>query len=281
MKTLDLNITSNCNYACEFCFGESDMGGDMGKEVFLKSLDLAKKLDVSHIEFCGGEPLLHQKFEEFVSIARRQGFSLILRTNGIYLNNHIDFIADHFEWVAISLDGAEEGNDLMRVSRNTISVKDKFNLPIDALFKLNELNPKIKLLVATVVSSINFSDVIKLGEYIYNNNLPIERWKINLFRAKERRALEFKNKYFLSESKFDELSKMPVFENIKKFKGIDIVFNKGSISNGECLIVTKNGEITLGPNKISNIISMDINSITSVIGASLNNITSNKGRTYN
>ncbi|MCK5211501.1 radical SAM protein [Candidatus Parcubacteria bacterium] len=240
MITLDVQITNRCNYECEYCYSLSNHK-EMGEETYSKVIEIAKLLNINAIEFCGGEPLLHSKFEKFTKIAK--DFNLILRTNGILLNRFNSLISKYYSWVCISLDGLENENDIMKKSRTIISSKDKFEIPISNIKVLKKLNPNLKVLIGSLVSKLNYKNILKLGNYLVENKIPIDVWKLYLFRPKFARAKLNEEKFILSETEFDKL----------KFDKLKTLFQKGSKNGGECLIVAYDGNILLGNKIISNI----------------------------
>lgn len=240
MLTLDLQITNQCNYACEYCYSVSNHK-EMSEKTYKRILKIAKLTNINTIEFCGGEPLLHPTFDYFVKLAK--DFNLILRTNGIFINKHLSLISAYFSWVGVSLDGLEMENHLMRRSKSNISPKNKFEIPITNIKLLKKRNPNIRILIGSLVSKLNYKHILKLGDYLADNNIPVDIWKLYLFRAKSSRAKLNEKKFILSENEFDKL----------KFDKIKTLFHKGQKEGGDCLIVTYNGNIFLGNKKISNI----------------------------
>lgn len=244
ISTIDINITGRCNYDCGYCFGELDNRGDMTFENFDRALLLAKLLNANTIEFCGGEPLLHKSFKKFVEMAKKEGFDLILRTNGILLKDNIEFIAGNFKWVGISLDGLEDANNFHRKSKQKLSAKEKFDIPISNIFKLKKANPALQIVLATVVSKISCDHIKEFSSYILNEKLPIDRWKLYHFLPNYNRALINKEKYFISKDKFLSLKEKL---GIKKFssRGIEVIFFANSSLGGGCLIIRQNGDVVL------------------------------------
>lgn len=172
MNILDIKLTNNCNYCCPYCFAEPGKT-DISEKIFLKSIELAKKIGAKKIEFCGGEPLLNKNFEKFVKITRKNGFELILRTNGILVKKNLKVIAENFNWIGISLDGLAKTNGLLRISKDKLSDKDKFEIPLNALKLLKQRNPNIKTILSTIATKENCEDIPKLGKYLVEYGIPV------------------------------------------------------------------------------------------------------------
>ena len=85
LKKAYLEITNVCNLSCSFCPGTRREKRFMTPEEFET---LSRKLR-GHVEYLYlhlmGEPLLHPQLEEILVIAARQGFRVIITTNGTLL----------------------------------------------------------------------------------------------------------------------------------------------------------------------------------------------------
>lgn len=266
MLTLDIKITNLCNYRCEYCYGLND-NKSMDEEMFKKVIAIAKKLNFEAIEFCGGEPLVHPKFAKYTELAK--DFKLILRTNGMLIEKHKEVIGKYYTWVGISLDGTVKMNHIMRKANVNISAESQFDTPISNIKILKQLNPNIKILLGSLVSQINYDSILELGDYLIENKIPIDLWKLYLFRGKRERAKANENKFILSEDKFEKLH----FDKIKT------VLQKGSTNSGECFIVSPDGNIALGSTVIANVDDSE-DKIISVINSKIKKVLENKNSTY-
>ena len=90
LKKAYLEITNVCNLSCSFCPGTRREKRFMTPEEFET---LSRKLR-GHVEYLYlhlmGEPLLHPQLEEILGIAARQGFRVIITTNGTLLGRSGD-----------------------------------------------------------------------------------------------------------------------------------------------------------------------------------------------
>lgn len=79
----ELAITSRCNLNCPCCYQEAGPGGeDVPYPQLLARLRAVATLDVFHVAFGGGEPLLHPQLFALAEEARRLGLIPSLSTNG-------------------------------------------------------------------------------------------------------------------------------------------------------------------------------------------------------
>ncbi len=251
ISTLDINITGICNYSCEYCYGENS-NTDMSIKIFKKVIKLAKMLHINNLEFCGGEPLLHKQFIKFVEKAKKANFKLILRTNGIFIKKYEQTIIDNFEWVGISMDGLKKENHLMRKC-DTLSPENKFDIPINNILSLKTKNPNLKIILASVASSLNYKKLNQLSEYILKRRLPIDKWKIYQFLANNYRSIDFKQKYHLSDKNFEKLKTTLDIKKLHSDLNIEVIFKNAQENNLSCIIINPEGNIFLGSKKIINI----------------------------
>jgi len=133
LKSMCLNISHDCNLACEYCFAhKGDFGGArklMSEEVGKKAIDfLIANSQGRHnleVDFFGGEPLMNfDVVKKVVEYAREQekihgkNFRFTITTNGLLLNDdNIEFINREMYNCVLSIDGRREVNDRLRVDR--------------------------------------------------------------------------------------------------------------------------------------------------------------------
>jgi MoaA/NifB/PqqE/SkfB family radical SAM enzyme len=111
--SINLDLTSACNYSCPFCVDSRLINA--GKTLALK--DIKKLIDTLHVRgllsvilIGGGEPTLHPDFEAVVETIKDKGIQIGIATNGSRLEK-IETIADRLgekDWVRISMDAADE-----------------------------------------------------------------------------------------------------------------------------------------------------------------------------
>lgn len=112
--TLVLFVTKRCNLHCPFCLWVSrDPDFFTGDEM---NLDEVEKI-LRHFKSKGfkgawilaeGEILVYPHFEEAVSLLKTVGFPKSpLITNGILIDEHLDFICKNFNSISVSVDGPD------------------------------------------------------------------------------------------------------------------------------------------------------------------------------
>ena len=129
LGTLYLYASGSCNLACRHCWitpeyvgFEPGASADNGQHVPLayveKAIREGKPLGLGSIKLTGGEPTLHPKFRELVTLIADAGLRITMETNGTLIDDDLaQFIkaTPQFNFVSVSLDGADaETHDTMR-----------------------------------------------------------------------------------------------------------------------------------------------------------------------
>lgn len=111
--SINLDLTSSCNYACPHCVDAAIINTGVSLEHSSIERTLETLTDqglLSVILLGGGEPTLHKDFAAIVSTIKRKGLQLGIVTNGSRLAQ-VASIADLLEaedWLRISLDAGTE-----------------------------------------------------------------------------------------------------------------------------------------------------------------------------
>lgn len=170
IPSIDWWITSRCNLACDFCYGP--VPGRDPVERRLEILDALAASSAHVVTFCGGEPLLVRKIDEYAAALGRSGKSTVLNTNGELLRKRLDqgFELTGFTMVGISIEGSTP-----EVHRAMRGEKADFDEVMEAA-RLVEKEPDISLKLATVVSRVNQADLPLLAKVI--RDLGPDIWRL-------------------------------------------------------------------------------------------------------
>ena len=196
LKSMCLNISHDCNLACEYCFAsKGGFGGErclMSEEIARKAIDFLIERSVGRrnleVDFFGGEPLMNfEVVKKTVEYARSKeaefgkNFRFTITTNGLLLDDDkIDFINREMHNCVLSIDGRKEVNDRLRLDWGGKGCHDR-------------ILPKFKKLVA------------QRGDKDYYARSTYTRYN-----------LDFTNDIlYLYEQGFDQLSEEPVVSDPK------------------------------------------------------------------
>lgn len=101
-------VTYRCNARCGFCDIWERPSPYVDEQAVLSNLKDLKKLGVKIIDFTGGEPLLHQKMDIFLNLAKRLGFITTLTTNCLLYPKWAEKLKGKVDMLHFSLDAGEK-----------------------------------------------------------------------------------------------------------------------------------------------------------------------------
>lgn len=165
-------------------------------------------IGIDKINFTGGEPLLYKRLTSLLRMAKSEGFTVSIVTNGSLLNEiTISEMAEIVDWIGISIDSANEDVETKLGRGNGNHVENvKYVSKI-----INEYG--IKLKINTTVTSLNYNE--KLTDLI--ESLSPERWKVF-------QVLQLKGQ---NDDARDLSITKREFENFKKLNG-DLILKNGT-----------------------------------------------------
>ena len=123
-KKVYIEITNSCNLNCKFCIHTKEQKRFIKLEDFkiiLNKLKGKTKYLYFHIL---GEPLLHPKINEFIAVAKKEGFFVNITTNGYLIKN----LKEEVRQINISLHSYHKDNNktIEEYMDDIFSVVDKF-----------------------------------------------------------------------------------------------------------------------------------------------------------
>lgn len=108
--SVNLVVTTKCNYNCRFCFGRY--------RSFLSNIDDSRIMEIpkllanvgaQKITFEGGEPLCHPRLLELIVEAKKRGLITGLVANGNLLTKtYLRRLSGSLDWLGLSIDSASE-----------------------------------------------------------------------------------------------------------------------------------------------------------------------------
>jgi MoaA/NifB/PqqE/SkfB family radical SAM enzyme len=130
------------------------------------------------VTFCGGEPLLVKKVDEYAGILRHCGKSTVLNTNGELLRRRLDqgFRLDAFTMAGISIEGSTpEVHRAMRGEKADLA-------EVLAAARLVAAEPGVSLKFGTVVSGVNSDDLPALARMV--RDLAPDVWRLYQYSSR-------------------------------------------------------------------------------------------------
>jgi MoaA/NifB/PqqE/SkfB family radical SAM enzyme len=198
IPSVDWWITSHCNLTCDFCYGPVPGKDPVGRRAEILIALAASSARV--VTFCGGEPLLVRKIDEYAAMLRQCGKSTVLNTNGQLLRKRLDqgFRLLDFTLVGISVEGSTP--EIHRAMRGEKADLDEAMEAARLVTK--ERNVGLKL--ATVVSGVNRENLPALATTV--RDLAPDIWR--LYQYSSRGDQNFgQQRHWLADDEFQRLVK--------------------------------------------------------------------------
>jgi len=178
LRTIALNLTNNCNFACRYCFANHGNYGNPGIVMNIstarKAIKLLFKSVIEHnqkraaIAFFGGEPLLEwsliKKIVNFAKDNSPKNINLmfLITTNASLMDTKkIEFMKDNNFSVMVSIDGPEKENNKNRIRPNG---EGTYNEIIDNIKKASK---KLPLTFRATITNNNL-DLVKIVDHFKN-----------------------------------------------------------------------------------------------------------------
>jgi MoaA/NifB/PqqE/SkfB family radical SAM enzyme len=176
IPSVDWWTTSHCNLTCDFCYGPVPTRDPV--ELRYDILQAIEASSARVVTFCGGEPLLVKKVDEYADILRRCGKSTVLNTNGELLRRRLDqgFRLDAFTMAGISIEGSTpEVHRAMRGEKADLA-------EVLAAARLVAAEPGVSLKFGTVVSGVNSEDLPALARIV--RDLDPDVWRLYQYSSR-------------------------------------------------------------------------------------------------
>jgi MoaA/NifB/PqqE/SkfB family radical SAM enzyme len=186
---LVLFINSICNMKCEHCFYWTSLNkkDDLSKEeIFALSDSLGP---IENLNLSGGEPFLRTEFGEICrKFIQTNGVKQIyVPTNGYFTDRCVAAIREVLKEPALdlfvaelSLDGMPEFHDKFRVARNSFK---KAMETYDALVKLQEEDPRLRIHSISTATDVNMDEIRRLTTYLYQRCPKMDHHNLAIIRG--------------------------------------------------------------------------------------------------
>lgn len=212
--SINLDLTTACNYACDHCVDKDILNKNIRfeHEQLLASLKLMREKGLqSVIVIGGGEPTTYPKFEEIIIFMKELGLQVSIVSNGAG-NEKILNIArylDKGDWVRLSLDsGTDPTFQKMHLPKIKITLEE-----------ICAVIPKIKEVNATF--KIGFSYIVTWqGAHIFDEDITV-----NLHEIAQAAELARRNKFdyiafkpFLTRAEFNNAEVIDLDTSRKHFQ---------------------------------------------------------------
>jgi MoaA/NifB/PqqE/SkfB family radical SAM enzyme len=152
IKAIDIKLTDACNLNCIMC-GQRERKEGIGVKNYINLESLKKFLtdmpDGLDVYLWGGEPLIHPDIREIVDFFISKNAKITINTNGVLLDNHINFLAErNIDALVVSLDGLHDVHDSIRGCKKVFDkIKKSLLKYIEETRNLNKKNVVINFTI--------------------------------------------------------------------------------------------------------------------------------------
>lgn len=106
IRLVKIRLTTECNCSCEMCSWKKKPES-LPLDLVKKTIDQAGFLNLSALNFTGGEPTLYPGFFAVLGHARKKGFRISLSTNGVIDKPTLRRLGPLIDFMDISIDSAD------------------------------------------------------------------------------------------------------------------------------------------------------------------------------
>ena len=197
-KALNVLITKQCNFTCNFCeFDCKPDGPSIDIDLLGKLLREGSMLGIREVIFDGGEPLLCKSFEEALRLASHYGYKTTVLTNGWYFNDFLPVLKKYNVYrIIFGIDGATaRTNDFIKKKKGAykrvieairLSKKNQFVTGlhyVTSAHNYNELDDFICLSQSLAVDYLMIGRVFPLGRALAGKGLSLSEEQQDSIRA--------------------------------------------------------------------------------------------------
>ena len=224
-----------------------DVIDNTADEIFNLIIEFSKA-GMQEIRFTGGEPLVHKRIYDFISLAHQLGLYTSIGTNGTLATKDVSekLKLAGLNKAVVSVDGTEKAHDAIRGEGN-------YKKAIEGIKNLEKKGIKVR--INAVIMKSNMEDVIKLAKQLNENHthLMIRRFiesgrgslltdntlsKQDYDYVRNQLKDELKGKYIIGHYLNEN-------EQITYRLKLPFNFTKGCKASQRALIILPNGDISL------------------------------------
>ena len=245
-----IEITHECNLRCKHCLNNSGirLPNQLTDEEKNNLIIEFSKAGMQEIRFTGGEPLVHKRIYDFISLAHQLGLYTSIGTNGTLATKDVSekLKLAGLNKAVVSVDGTEKAHDAIRGEGN-------YKKAIEGIKNLEKKGIKVR--INAVIMKSNMEDVIKLAKQLNENHthLMIRRFiesgrgslltdntlsKQDYDYVRNQLKDELKGKYIIGHYLNEN-------EQITYRLKLPFNFTKGCKASQRALIILPNGDISL------------------------------------
>lgn len=187
-------LTYDCTSSCEFCsiWQDEDLKEvtPASFETIKKNLSDLKKLNIDHIYFTGGEPLLREDIPQILKYAKNIGLKVSLFSNGVLYKQISEELSGNIDYLYLSLDAP------VKEIHDEIRGEECFDNVIESISAAQKLSQKTIINFTLSRANIQFlPEMVDIAEK-YNAILNINPvYNLSGLDGFEKRSIEYIKRY--------------------------------------------------------------------------------------
>ena len=215
-------VSAICNMDCKFCFANwRENRKQLPFEKVKSIIDKLKEYGIEAINLTGGDPLLRNDIVDICKYCKEKEIMTIISTNGIELMNKKE-VLQYIDSINLPLDSF---NPDIHNEMRPCAVKNHHEFILKLIDYINDNYPNIKIKINTMVSKLNISDVINIGNLIDGK---VYSWKLGKFLSSGY-GKEFEEMYSITNEEYEQKVK----KCKEKYKSINIIEQENKIEDDE------------------------------------------------
>lgn len=228
--SINLVVTTRCNYNCRFCFGQYKQLKEIpSKDRILEIPKLLAEAGCQKLTLEGGEPFLFPQLLDLLKVAKKVGLVTCVITNGkLVTKERMESLSPYLDWIGISIDSVDEAIEI-ELKRGD---GDHISHCKDIAEWAHELG--IRLKINSVITSLNYTEDLKS----LIRELKPDRWKAFQLLQIEGENVEATKDLTITDEEFRFFIKK--HESIKK-DGIDFICESQEDMKGSYIMLLPDG----------------------------------------
>lgn len=166
-------ITTRCFAKCATCLWRGESAEEQDTAKVIDFYRQARQLGFVSTTFWGGEPLLREDLFDILKACQKLGLVTGLITNGYFLPKYSKLIAQHLDFLIVSVDIPNEEHDLLR------GVAGLFDNILIGLEQTRAENRRLKVFINSVISQLNYHYIEQLVHFAENLSTTITFESVN------------------------------------------------------------------------------------------------------
>lgn len=180
---VELEVTSNCNHCCQFCYNVWQKGQFPEADMFF-ILDRLREADVKVLFLTGGEPFLRKDIFQLIEYSVQNKMKINAVTNGTLLTEKkARRLKELGVSVQVSLHGTEQTHNYL------VGVPGAYKKAMQGLAYLREC--KVPLSINITLTRYNFSEIPHVGVIARSLNARLSMTRLVLTGTDINKSLQF------------------------------------------------------------------------------------------